>query len=199
VLGLNSAPEAGDQFDVVPNEARAREVTDYRERKRRETRGAAAARSSLESMMSAMKDGNVKDFPILVKADVQGSAEAIVQALEKIGNAEIKSRVIHYAVGGINESDIGLAQPRAPCWASMSVPRARRAMRRRPASKSATTISFTTRRRHQGGHVGQAGAGTAQKPSSATQDLEVFNITKVGKVAGCQVTEGPCSAAPTFA
>src|SRR5438105_1425289 len=108
VLGLNSAPEAGDQFDVVENDARAREVTDYRERKRRETRGAASARS-LEQMMTQMKEGNVTEFPILVKADVQGSAEAIVQALDKIGNAEIRTRVIHYAVGGINESDIGLA------------------------------------------------------------------------------------------
>ncbi len=109
VLGLNSAPEAGDRFDVVPTEARAREVTDYRERQRREKRGTGAVRSSLEQMMSQLNQAGRKEFPILVKADVQGSAEAIVQALEKIGNDEIRARVVHFAVGGINESDISLA------------------------------------------------------------------------------------------
>ncbi len=109
VLGLSSAPEAGDPFAVVESEARAREVTDYRERKRRETRGAAVARSSLEQMMSQLKEGQRKEVTLLVKADVQGSAEAIVQAVEKLSTNEVAGRVLHYGVGAISESDISLA------------------------------------------------------------------------------------------
>jgi translation initiation factor IF-2 len=193
VLGLNSAPEAGDQFDVVMSEARAREVTDYRERKRRETRGAAAARSSLESMMSAMKDGNVKEFPILVKADVQGSAEAIVQALEKIGNAEIRSRVIHYAVGGINESDIGLATASGAVVLGFNVRASGQA--RAAAERAGIEIRYYNIIYDLVDDIKAAMSGKLAPELRETflgnaKILEVFNITKVGKVAGCQVTEG---------
>jgi translation initiation factor IF-2 len=193
VLGLNSAPEAGDQFDVVPSEARAREVTDYRERKRRETRGAAAARASLETMMSAMKDGNVKEFPILVKADVQGSAEAIVQALEKVGNAEIKSRVIHYAVGGINESDIGLATASGAVVLGFNVRASSQA--RSAAERAGIEIRYYNIIYDLVDDIKAAMSGKLAPELRETflgnaRILEVFNITKVGKVAGCQVTEG---------
>ncbi|WP_395684772.1 translation initiation factor IF-2 [Aestuariivirga sp.] len=193
VLGLNSAPEAGDQFDVVSNEARAREVTEYRERKRRETRGAAAARSSLEQMMSAMKDGNVKEFPILVKADVQGSAEAIVQALEKIGNAEIRARVIHYGVGGINESDVGLAEASRAVVLGFNVRASTQA--RDAAERSGIEIRYYNIIYDLVDDIKQAMAGKLAPELRETflgnaRILEVFNITKVGKVAGCQVTEG---------
>ena len=193
VLGLNSAPEAGDQFDVVVSEARAREVTDYRERKRRETRGASAARSSLEQMMSAMKDGNVKEFPILVKADVQGSAEAIVQALEKIGNAEIRSRVIHYAVGGINESDIGLATASGAVVLGFNVRASGQA--RSAAERAGIEIRYYNIIYDLVDDIKAAMSGKLAPELRETflgnaKILEVFNITKVGKVAGCQVTEG---------
>ncbi len=193
VLGLNSAPEAGDQFDVVPNEARAREVTDYRERKRRETRGAAGARSSLEQMMSAMKDGNVTEFPILVKADVQGSAEAIVQALEKVGNAEIKSRVIHYAVGGINESDIGLSEASHAVVLGFNVRASSQA--RAAAERAGIEIRYYNIIYDLVDDIKAAMSGKLAPELRETflgnaRILEVFNITKVGKVAGCQVTEG---------
>jgi translation initiation factor IF-2 len=192
VLGLNSAPEAGDQFDVVPNEARAREVTEYRERKRRETRG-AAARSSLEQMMSAMKEGTATEFPILVKADVQGSAEAIVQALEKIGNAEIKARVIHYAVGGINESDIGLAEASKAVVLGFNVRASAQA--RDAAERAGIEIRYYNIIYDLVDDIKQAMAGKLAPELRETflgnaKILEVFNITKVGKVAGCQVTEG---------
>src|SRR5688572_8304759 len=108
VLGLNNAPEAGDGFVVVESESRAREITEYRDRKRRDTRGTAAARSSLEQMMSQLKEGARKEVPVLVKADVQGSAEAIVQAAEKLSTDEVAARVIHYGVGAISESDVSL-------------------------------------------------------------------------------------------
>ncbi|MCA3554895.1 translation initiation factor IF-2 [Aestuariivirga sp.] len=192
VLGLNSAPEAGDQFDVVANEARAREVTEYRERKRRETRGAASARSSLEQMMSAIKEG-ASEFPILVKADVQGSAEAIVQALEKIGNAEIKARVIHYAVGGINESDIGLAEASKAVVLGFNVRASSQA--RDAAERAGIEIRYYNIIYDLVDDIKQAMAGKLAPELRETflgnaKILEVFNITKVGKVAGCQVTEG---------
>jgi translation initiation factor IF-2 len=193
VLGLNSAPEAGDRFDVVANEARAREITDYRERKRRDTRGTGAVRSSLEQMMSQLNQAGRAEFPVLVKADVQGSAEAIVQALEKIGNEEIRSRVVHYGVGGISESDINLA-----------------------AASGAVVLGFNVRANGQARDVAvregieiryyniiydlvddiKAAMGGKLAPEvretflGNAKILEVFNITKVGKVAGCMVTEG---------
>jgi translation initiation factor IF-2 len=193
VLGLNSAPEAGDQFDVVPNEARAREVTEYRERKRRDTRGTASARSSLEQMMTQMKEGNVTEFPILVKADVQGSAEAIVQALEKIGNAEIRTRVVHYAVGGINESDIGLAQASGAVVLGFNVRASGQA--RDAAERAGIEIRYYNIIYDLVDDIKAAMSGKLAPEMRETflgnaRILEVFNITKVGKVAGCQVTEG---------
>ena len=192
VLGLNSVPEAGDQFDVVPNDARAREVTEYRERKRRETRGAASARSSLEQMMSAIKEG-ASEFPILVKADVQGSAEAIVQALEKIGNTEIKARVIHYAVGGINESDIGLAEASKAVVLGFNVRASAQA--RDAAERAGIEIRYYNIIYDLVDDIKLAMAGKLAPELRETflgnaKILEVFNITKVGKVAGCQITEG---------
>ncbi|NJM30837.1 MAG: translation initiation factor IF-2 [Rhizobiales bacterium] len=193
VLGLNSAPEAGDQFDVVPNEARAREVTDYRERKRRETRGASSARSSLEQMMSQLSAGGLTEFPILVKADVQGSAEAIVQALEKIGNDEIRARVIHYAVGGINESDIGLATASNAVVLGFNVRASGQA--RDAAERAGIEIRYYNIIYDLVDDIKAAMSGKLAPELRETflgnaRILEIFNITKVGKVAGCQVTEG---------
>jgi len=193
VLGLNSAPEAGDSFDVVPNEARAREVTEYRERKRRESRGTAAARSSLEQMMTQMKEGGIKEFPILVKADVQGSAEAIVQALEKIGNEEIRARVVHYAVGGINESDIGLATASGAVVLGFNVRASGQA--RDAAERAGIEIRYYNIIYDLVDDIKAAMSGKLAPELRETflgnaRILEIFNITKVGKVAGCQVTEG---------
>ena len=193
VLGLNSAPEAGDTFDVVPNEARAREITDYRERKRRDSRGTTSARASLEQMMTQMKEGGMREFPILVKADVQGSAEAIVQALEKIGNDEIRSRVIHYAVGGINESDIGLATASGAVVLGFNVRASGQA--RDAAERAGIEIRYYNIIYDLVDDIKAAMSGKLAPEMRETflgnaKILEVFNITKVGKVAGCQVTEG---------
>ncbi|MGB1753252.1 MAG: translation initiation factor IF-2, partial [Paracoccaceae bacterium] len=111
VLGLNGTPEAGDVLNVVDTEAQAREIATYRENLAKEKRAAAGAATTLEQLMAkAKEDENVSELPILVKADVQGSAEAIVQAMEKIGNAEVRVRVLHYGVGAITETDVGLAE-----------------------------------------------------------------------------------------
>src|SRR6185436_19923315 len=110
VLGFDSAPEAGDQFAVVENEARAREITDYRLRERRKRQAVAGQRGSLEQMMTQLKAAGTKEFTLLVKGDVQGSVEAIVAALDKLGTDEVMARVIHSGVGGITESDVTLAE-----------------------------------------------------------------------------------------
>src|SRR5215470_11227043 len=111
VLGFSGTPDAGDRLAVVENEARAREVTDYRARQKREKLATRAGgmRGSLEQMMSQLKTSGRKEFPLIVKADVQGSLEAIVGALEKLGNDEVAARAIHSGVGGITESDVTLA------------------------------------------------------------------------------------------
>jgi translation initiation factor IF-2 len=193
VLGLGSAPEAGDQFDVVTSEARAREITDYRERKRRETRGVASARSSLEQMMTQLKEGGLREFPILVKADVQGSAEAIVQALEKIGNEEIQARVIHYAVGGISESDIGLAAASGAVVLGFNVRangQARDAAERQGIEIRYYNIIYDLVDDMKAAMSGKLAPELRETFLGNAKILEIFNITKVGKVAGCQVTEG---------
>ncbi len=193
VLGLSSAPEAGDQFVVVENEARAREITDYRERKRREQRGVASGRASLEQMMSQLKDGARKDFHILVKADVQGSAEAIVQALEKIGNEEIGARVMHYGVGGISESDVQLAAASGAVILGFNVRANGQA--RDAAERDGIEIRYYNIIYDLVDDIKKAMSGLLAPTLRETflgnaEILEIFNITKVGKVAGCRVTEG---------
>ncbi|MDF3606954.1 hypothetical protein PE067_12925 [Paracoccus sp. DMF-8] len=111
MLGLNGTPEAGDVLNVVETEAQAREIADYREQAAKDKRAAAGAAITLDQMLAKAKaDESVAELPVVVKADVQGSAEAIVRALEKIGNDEVRVRVLHYGVGAITASDIGLAE-----------------------------------------------------------------------------------------
>jgi translation initiation factor IF-2 len=193
VLGLNSAPEAGDRFDVVPTEARAREITEYRERERRDKRGSSVARASLETMMSQINQSGRKEFPILVKADVQGSAEAIVQALEKIGNEEIRSRVVHYAVGGISESDISLAAASGAVVLGFNVRangQARDAAQQQGIEIRYYNIIYDLVDDIKAAMSGKLAPELRETFIGNARILEVFNITKVGKVAGCLVTEG---------
>jgi translation initiation factor IF-2 len=193
VLGLNSAPEAGDPFVVVEMEARAREITDYRERKRREARGANVGRTSLEQMMSQLKEGARKEFPVLIKADVQGSAEAIVQAIEKLGNEEIGARVMHYAVGAISESDVQLAAASGAVVLGFNVRANSQA--REAAERQGIEIRYYNIIYDLVEDIKQAMSGLLPPTLRETflgnaEILEIFNITKVGKVAGCRVTEG---------
>ncbi len=193
VLGFNGTPEAGDQIVVVENEARAREIADYRERKRRETRGAAASRSSLEQMMSQLQESGKKEFPILIKADVQGSAEAIVQALEKLGNDEVGARVIHYAVGGISESDVQLAVASQAVILGFNVRANTQA--RTAAEGAGIEIRYYSIIYDLVDDIKAAMSGMLSPELRETflgnaEILEIFNISKVGKVAGCRVTEG---------
>jgi translation initiation factor IF-2 len=194
ILGFNSAPEAGDQIAVVESESRAREITDYRIRKRRETLGSAGTPRTLEQMMQSLKDSaGKKDFTLLIKGDVQGSVEAIQGALKKLGTDEVEARVVHSGVGGITESDIALA-----------------------GASKAVVVGFNVRANAQAKQVADA-QGIEIRYYSIIYDLvddvkaamsgllaptlrenflgyatikQVFNISKVGKVAGCIVTEG---------
>ena len=195
VLGFSSAPEAGDQLAVVENEARAREITDYRIRKRRERSSVGAGSTrTLEQMMASIKGEGTREFTLLVKGDVQGSVEAITAALEKLGTDEVAARVVHAGVGGITESDVSLAAASGAVIVGFNVRanasgssggRARR--RRDPLLRH----HLRPRGRGEEGDVGPAWRRQYARSSSAMREiLEVFNITKVGKVAGCRITDG---------
>ena len=195
ILGLNGAPSAGDRIGVVENEARAREISEYRQRLSREKQVARAAgsRGSLEQMMNQLQTSDVKEAAMVLKADVQGSAEAIQQALEKMNTDEVVARVVHSGVGAITESDVALA-----------------------AASNAPILAFNVRANKQARDAAQA-EGIEIRYYSIIYDLvddikavmsgmlaperretflgyaeilEVFNVSKVGKVAGCRVTEG---------
>ena len=193
VLGLNSAPEAGDQFVVVDSEGRAREITGYRERKIRDLKGAPSSAMTLEDMMSKLKENELAEVPILIKADVQGSAEAIVQALQKLGTDEVAARIVHYAVGGISESDITLATASGAVVMGFNVRANSQA--RDLADRAGIEIRYYNVIYDLVDDVKAAMSGLLAPEQRETflgnaEILEVFNITKVGKVAGCRVTEG---------
>ena len=193
VLGFDSAPEAGDQFAVVENEARAREITDYRMRERRKRLAVAGQRGSLEQMMTQLKSAGTKEFTLLVKGDVQGSVEAIVAALDKLGTDEVRARIIHYGVGGITESDVGLAATSGAVILGFNV-RAN-AQAREAAERDGVEIRYYAVIYDLVDEVKQAMSGLLAPTRRETflgnaEILEVFAISKVGKVAGCRVTEG---------
>jgi translation initiation factor IF-2 len=193
VLGFDSAPEAGDQFAVVENEARAREITDYRMRERRKRLAVAGQRGSLEQMMTQLKAAGTKEFTLLVKGDVQGSVEAIVAALDKLGTDEVRARIIHAGVGGITESDVGLAATSGAVILGFNVRANSQA--REAAEHDGVEIRYYAVIYDLVDEVKQAMSGLLAPTRRETflgnaEILEVFTISKVGKVAGCRVTEG---------
>ncbi len=193
ILGFDSAPEAGDPFAVVESEARAREITDYRTRKRRQTLGSAGTARTLEQMMQQLKEAGRKEFPLLVKGDVQGSVEAIAGALRKIGNDEVEARIIHSGVGGVTESDIALANASKAVVIGFNVRANTQA--KMLADQSGVEIRYYNIIYDLVDDVRAAMSGLLAPTLREiflgnAQILEVFNISKVGKVAGCRVTEG---------
>src|SRR5262245_17331136 len=193
ILGFDSAPEAGDPFAVVENESRAREITDYRVRKRRQTLGSAGTARTLEQMMQQLKEAGRKEFQLLVKGDVQGSVEAIAGALRKIGNEEVEARIVHSGVGGITESDIALANASKAVVVGFNV-RAN-AQAKALADQSGVEIRYYNIIYDLVDDVKAAMSGLLAPTLREiflgnAQILEVFNISKVGKVAGCRVTDG---------
>ena len=194
VLGLNGTPEAGDVLNVVETEAQAREIAEYREKAAKEKRAAAGAATTLEQMMAKAKaDESVAEMPILVKADVQGSAEAILQAMEKIGNEEVRVRVLHSGVGAITETDIGLAEASGAPVIGFNV-RAN-ASARNTANQKGVEIRYYSVIYDLVDDIKAAASGllsaeVRENFIGYAKIKEVFKVSGVGNVAGCLVTEG---------
>ncbi|MFZ0205918.1 MAG: translation initiation factor IF-2 [Roseiarcus sp.] len=196
VLGFSGAPEAGDRVAVVESEARAREITEYRERQKREklaARGGGIVRTSLSDMMSNLKTAGRKELPIVIKGDVQGSVEAITAAIEKLGNEEVMARVIHGGVGGVTESDVTLAEASKAVIIGFNVRAFKEA--RDLAEQQGIEIRYYNIIYNLVDDVKAAMSGMLAPTLRETmlgnaQILEVFSISKVGNVAGCRVTDG---------
>ena len=195
VLGLQGTPQAGDRFAVVNNEARAREITEYRQRLAREKAVAkhAGQRGSLEQMMSQLQTSGLKEFPLVIKGDVQGSIEAINAALDKLGTDEVRARIVHAGAGGITESDVSLAETSGAAIIGFNV-RAN-AQARAAAAAAGIEIRYYSIIYNLVDDVKAALSGLLSPERRETfignaLILEIFDITKVGKIAGCRVTEG---------
>jgi translation initiation factor IF-2 len=195
VLGFNGPPEAGDRLAVVENEARARQVTSYRAHQKRENAAASISgmRGSLEQMMSQLKTAGRKEFPLIVKADVQGSLEAILGSLEKLGTEEVAARILHAGVGGISESDVTLAEGFNAAIIGFSVRANKEAAA--AAKRNGIEIRYYNIIYDLVDDIKKAMSGLLAPTLRETmlgnaQILEIFNISKVGKVAGCRVTDG---------
>ncbi|MEM6711531.1 MAG: translation initiation factor IF-2 [Pseudomonadota bacterium] len=195
VLGFQDTPSAGDPFAVVDTEARAREITEYRQRQLREKTAAmlGSSRGSLEQMMTRLQESGLKEFPILVKGDVQGSVEAISQAVEKIGNEEVAARVIHAAPGGVTESDVALAAASEAPIIAFNVranKQARDAAQAENIEIRQYSIIYDLVDDIKAAMEGLLSPERRETELGNAEILEVFNISKVGKVAGCKVTDG---------
>ena len=193
VLGLSAAPEAGDEMVVVENEARAREVAEYRGRKRRESRQASNSRQTLDQLLKTREAGEKRLLPLVMKTDVQGSSEAIQGALAKLGTDEVGAQILQSGVGGITESDVILAHASGAAVLGFNV-RANNQARDR-AKRDGVEIRYYNIIYNLVDDVKAALSGmltpeTREKFLGNAEILEVFNISKVGKVAGCKITEG---------
>lgn len=193
ILGLDGVPAAGDDFIAVSDEARAREIAGYRQRKDREARAKLAERGTLEQMFSAIQAGEAKELSVVIKGDVQGSVEAITNTLAKIGNDNVKVRVLHAAVGAINESDVTLAKASSGLIIGFNVranPQARDMARRDGVDIRYYSIIYDVTDDLKQMLSGMLAPTLREKFLGYAEIREVFSITKVGKVAGCMVTEG---------
>ncbi|MCX2695399.1 translation initiation factor IF-2 [Ochrobactrum chromiisoli] len=195
VLGLQGTPQAGDRFAVVANEAKAREIAEYRQRLARDKAVArqSGQRGSLEQMMSQLQVTGTKEFPLVIKGDVQGSVEAIISALEKLGTDEVRARIVHSGAGGITESDVSLAEASNAAIIGFNVRANKQA--RDAADQQGTEIRYYNIIYDLIEDVKAAMSGLLSPERRETfignaEILEVFNITKVGKVAGCRVVDG---------
>jgi translation initiation factor IF-2 len=193
VLGLQGTPAAGDDFITVEDEARAREIASYRQRMDRDAKAKLAQRGTLEQMFSAIKAGEAKELPVVIKGDVQGSIEALSSTLEKIGNENVKVRVLHAAVGAINESDVTLAKASGGLIIGFNVranPQAREMARRDNVDIRYYSIIYDVTDDLKKMLSGMLAPTLRERFLGYASIREVFNITKVGKVAGCMITEG---------
>lgn len=193
VLGLSDTPMAGDPAVVVADESRAREVTDYRREQQKEKSAVASSRGSVEQMLSQIQAGETEELPLVLKADVHGSLEAIVASVEKMSNEEVAPRLLLTGVGGINESDIALAAASNAVVLGFNVRAdgpARALARRDGVDIRYYSVIYELLEEVRGILSGMLAPTMKESRIGYARIKEVFGITKVGKVAGCEVTEG---------
>jgi translation initiation factor IF-2 len=193
ILGLDGVPDAGDQLVVVENERRGREITEYRQRKKREQSGATAPRSSVEEMFSQLAAGELRELPVVIKSDVHGSLEAITAGLQKLGTDEVAVRILHSGVGGITESDVTLAVASRAVIVGFNVRanvQARELARRDGIEIRYHSIIYELLDEMKAGLSGLLAPASRETITGHAEIREVFTITKVGKIAGCRVVDG---------
>ncbi len=195
VLGLSGTPQAGDEFHVVDSEARAREISDFRARRDRqlELARAAGGRGTLEEMIKGIREGTAKELPVLIKADVQGSAEALAGALSRLGTEKVITRVVYSGVGGISEADMTLAKASGALIIGFNVranPQAREIAKRDKIDIRYYSIIYKVTEDMQALMVGLLDPTYKETLVGNAQIREVFKVTKAGNVAGCMVTDG---------
>ncbi len=193
VLGLSGTPEAGDELIVVEDDARAREVAAFRQEKRRQAELAAQGRGTLDQMLSKIKEGEAQTLPVVIKTDVHGSLEAILSALDKLATEEVRVQVLHSGVGGINESDVTLARASGAIILAFNVranAQARELSRRDNVDIRYYSIIYELIDDMKQALSGMLAPEQNEKFLGYAEIREVFSITKVGKVAGCMITEG---------
>ncbi|HUX80194.1 MAG TPA: translation initiation factor IF-2 [Alphaproteobacteria bacterium] len=193
VLGFNGSPLAGDDFVVVENENRAREVSEFRQRRAREAKSALSARGTMEQMFTQIAEGEIRELPIIIKSDVQGSMEAISGSLAKLSTDEVKVNILHSAVGEITESDVTLAKASNAIIVGFNVranPQAREAARRDGIEVRYYSIIYDVVDDMKAALGGLLAPTLREKYLGAASIRNVFSISKIGKIAGCMVTEG---------
>ncbi|MEJ0071694.1 MAG: translation initiation factor IF-2 [Pseudomonadota bacterium] len=193
VLGLQGTPSAGDDLAVVDSEGRARDVTDFRQRRRRDAEVKAGARGTVEQMLSKIAAGEAKELPVVVKTDVQGSLEAIVATMGKLGTEEVAVRVLYAGVGAVSESDVTLAKASSALVIAFNVranAQARELARRDAVDIRYYSVIYNVVDDLKAALGGMLSPRVRENFLGYAEIREVFDITKVGKVAGCRVTEG---------
>jgi translation initiation factor IF-2 len=193
VVGLQGTPSAGDDFNVIDDEARAREISEYRRRQQQRVTQTAEARGTLEQMFSQIKAGEAAEMAVVIKGDVQGSVEAIIGSLQKIETDEAKLRILHSAVGGITESDVILAKASNGVIIGFNVranPQARDLARRDSVDIRYYSIIYDVIDDMKKVLGGLLSPEKRETQLGYAEIRQVFNVSKAGKVAGCMVTEG---------
>ena len=193
VLGLNGAPDAGDEVSVVENDSRAREVTEFRQRRVKDARHVAGARGTLEEMFEKIGQGEVQTLPVVLKADAHGSVEAITAALDKMATDEVKVQMLHSGVGGVNEADITLANASGGFVIGFNVranPQARDLAKQDAVEIRYYSIIYNVIDDLRSALSGMLAPTLRENLLGYAEILEVFGVSKVGKVAGCLVSEG---------
>ena len=195
VLGLTGTPEAGDEFHVVDTEARAREIAGFRAGRDRQAQLArdAGGRGSLEDMLKGIREGTAKELPVVIKGDVQGSVEALIASMKKLATDKVQVRVLHSGVGGVNESDVTLARASGALIVAFNVranPQARKVARRDKVEIRYYSIIYNVIDDVKALMTGLLDAVYKENFLGYADIRQVFNITKVGNVGGCMVTEG---------